>query len=65
MVKNADVTLGALVRTPLAITWSKSTIETQEQGLKSSKLTTNTPERRHWRRNSHLVLVLLLLTLSL
>ena len=53
---------------------SKLTVETLEQGVKYSKLTIETPERRHWRRSgvfrvnfghiSHLVLVFLLLILS-
>ena len=57
-----------------AFTFSKLTIETLEQGVSMSKVTTKTPERRHWHCSgvfivnighiSHLVLVFLLLTLS-
>ena len=57
-----------------AITCSKLTIETLEQGVKCSNLAIKIPERRHWHRSgifnvnfehiSHLVLVFLLLTLS-
>ena len=57
-----------------AITCSKLTIETLDQGVKCSKLTIKTPQRRHSRRSgvfivnfehiSHLALVFLLLNLS-
>ena len=56
------------------ITCSKLAVETLEQGIKCSKLTIKTPERRHWHRSgvvivnlehiSHLVLLFLLITLS-
>ena len=58
----------------LAFTCSKSTIETLKKGVKWSKLTIKTPERRHWRGSgvliansehiSHLFLGFLLLTLN-
>ena len=65
----------AIKQAQSAITCSKLTIETLEQGVKYVlKLMIKTPERRHWRRSgifivnfehiSHLVLVFLLLTLS-
>ena len=66
--------------THLAFTYSELTMETLEQDVKYlkyifSKLTTKTPERRHWHRSaffiinferiSHLVLLFLLLTLNM
>ena len=67
--------MGILVATQLTFTCSKSTIETLEKCETCSKLTIQTPEGRQWRRsgifivnfkhNSHLVLMLILLTLNM